>query len=624
MNLKNDRQCNIPSLSSEIRRVPPEWALLEQLLIKTMNEAAVEFTKKYTRPDGTLIWRNQWPGMDGSDDAYETFNNFPLFYALGGSKVIYEISRREWDDITWQWSEYGQIYREFDAYYDWMHHGESNVYLYYFGLADPAVLKDRQRVVRFAGFYTGEDTEAQNYDPAKKLIRSPINGSRGPRFIMTGEDWCTHREDLDMYPPPFEDIPGVPAGNTCPWSDDEIFKVIIEKMNKRMARGDVPLNLNITGLITHAFMYTGDERYRRWVLDYLEAWIDRIKRNGGIIPDNVGLSGEIGEYMDGKWWGGYYGWRWPHGALTVIEPLINAGCNAALLTGDTSYLDPARSQMDLLWELGREENGKWVVPHKYFDSGWTDYRPMDTKWPVCSWSFSMEDSDMERVLRCSNKENWCVVPDSIDKGNRGENHQWFNYIQGKNCNYPEQILRANYRAVCSRIEEVRSDNGVPELYDIHHWQDKNPVVCEALVQLTMGAPQNIYHDGLLNVPVRYYDGAGKRPGLPEQVGALVEKISNEFIVLNLCNTNAQQEKEVIIQAGAFGEHEFLSAEILDENGEILKSMPVDNKWLNIELASGSGVKLKLKTKRFANRPSYETPWVSRREFSPLIRGRLNN
>lgn len=622
MNLKNTRQCNIPTLRSEIRKVPPEWALLEQLLIKTMNEGAVEFTKKYTRPDGTLIWRNQWPGMDGSDDGYETFNNFPLFYALGGSREVYEISRKEWDDITWQWNEYGQIYREFDAYYDWMHHGECNVYLYYFGLADPAVLKDRQRVVRFAGFYTGEDPEAQNYDPAKKLVRSPINGSRGPRFIMTEEDWCTHREVLDMYPPPFEDIPGVPVGNTCPWSDDEIYKVIIEKMNKRMARGDVPLNLNITGLITHAFMYTGDERYKRWVLDYLEVWIDRIKKNGGIIPDNVGLSGEIGEYMDGKWWGGYYGWRWPHGALTVVEPLINAGCNAALLTGDTSYLDAARSQIDLLWELGRKENGKWAVPHKHFDTGWTDYRPMDTKWPVYCWSFSMEDSDMERMMRCHNKEDWCVVPDSIDKGNRGENHQWFNYIQGNNNNYPEQILRANYRAVCSRIEEIRSDSEDPEHYDIHHWQDKNPVVCEAMVQLTMGALQNIYHGGLLNVPVRYYDGTGKRPGLPEQVSALVEKVSGGLIVLTLCNISTLQEKEVIIQAGAFGENEFLSAEMLDENGAILKSIAVNNKWLNIELASGSAIKLRLKTKRFANRPSYETPWVSGKDFPPLIKGRL--
>ncbi len=45
-----------------------------------LDRAAVEFVERYTRPDGTLVWREQWPGMDGSDDPYEGFQNFSLFY----------------------------------------------------------------------------------------------------------------------------------------------------------------------------------------------------------------------------------------------------------------------------------------------------------------------------------------------------------------------------------------------------------------------------------------------------------------------------------------------------------------------------------------------------------------
>jgi hypothetical protein len=56
----------------------------------------------------------------------------------------------------------------------------------------------------------------------------------------------------------------------------------------------------------------------------------------------VGLNDVIGEYNQGKWWGGYYGWRWPHGFMTIIEPLTNAVMNAALLSGDTSKLNLAR------------------------------------------------------------------------------------------------------------------------------------------------------------------------------------------------------------------------------------------------------------------------------------------
>ena len=46
----------------------PEWALLQRQIFAVLNEAAIEFADRYTRPDGTLIWRDRWPGMDGSDD----------------------------------------------------------------------------------------------------------------------------------------------------------------------------------------------------------------------------------------------------------------------------------------------------------------------------------------------------------------------------------------------------------------------------------------------------------------------------------------------------------------------------------------------------------------------------
>ena len=61
------------------------------------------------------------------------------------------------------------------------------------------------------------------------------------------------------------------------------------------------------------------------MLTYLSAWAERTAANKGIIPDNVGLSGHIGESMEGKWWGGYYGWRWPHGAINLLEATVVAG-----------------------------------------------------------------------------------------------------------------------------------------------------------------------------------------------------------------------------------------------------------------------------------------------------------
>ena len=46
---------------------PPAWALAQRHLIAVMNEAAPVFQERYTRADGTFIWRQEWPGMDGSE-----------------------------------------------------------------------------------------------------------------------------------------------------------------------------------------------------------------------------------------------------------------------------------------------------------------------------------------------------------------------------------------------------------------------------------------------------------------------------------------------------------------------------------------------------------------------------
>ncbi len=618
---------------------PPEWAILERRLLDTMNRAAMEFVARYTRNDRTLIWRDRWPGMDGSDDPYEGFMNFPLLYALGGSEEVYRVSREIWEAITWQWTEYGQIHNEFDAYYDWMHHGEGYLFFYFFGLADPHVLKDRQRAIKFAGFYGGDNPDVPNYDKEKKLIRSPITGSKGPRFNQTAEDWETHREILDEYLPPFEDIPGVDGnGNVCPWSDDEVYKEILSRVNERQARGDVPLNLCATSLITHAYLYTSDDSYQSWVLDYLAAWKERTERNGGIVPDNIGLSGEIGEYNDGKWWGGYYGWRWPHGALTILEPTIIAGSNAVLMTGDYSHLELARSQIDLLWSLGKEEGDQYLVPNRHYDDGWRDYRIPHPMYAIYLWNITMDEADAARAER-----GWSSVHfDQIDSRHRsygqktngghmgynGNTAQWFRYIRCKDPGYPVDILRTNYELVQAQLEKIRSEEFAPEKtalsqasLTIHQWQELTPVMIEGLAQLTMGAPMHVYHGGLQHARVRYFDALTKRPGLPESVAALVETLAADSVTLQLVNTSLFDVRELIIQAGTFGEHEFLYAEKLTEDGEMIESMQVQGKWLLVQMDVGAAVRLRLGMKRYVNRPTYETPWSEAGSSPSVLQGR---
>ncbi len=612
-------QPSIPHISATRIEPIPEWAELERRLISIIDESSLEFADRYTNEDGTLIWRHEWPGMDGSDDPYEGFMNFTMHYIIGGSKELDKVHRKIWDAITWQWTQYGQILNEFDRGYDWMHHGEGLLGFYWFGLANPYVLKDRQRTRNFAALYNGEDKSVDNWDNELKMIRGPISGAAGADHNHTLEGWETHREVLINYLPPFEDLPGVdPYLNQCPWLDDEIYAQIIQKMNERIARGDVPVNLTSTGLMTHAYMYDHDAKHKSWVLDYLKAWEDRTAKNGGIIPDNIGLDGEIGTYNDGKWWGGYYGWRWPHGSMTILEPLLVAGSNAVLLTnGDLSRLNLLRSQLDMLWEMREVINGVIKTPNRHFDTGWRDFRVQNPNNPILLWNISLADEDAQRVERGWVQENEKVSIEGYKQGSARPSHTgaWYQYINGRKPGYPMDILQTNLEAVLFQIERFRKEEWNPYTMDhdrqlnafansIHDWQILQPAILEALTQLTLGGPMVSYHGGHLHVAVRYFDPELRRPGLPEDVAALVTSLTSHFVELTLVNTSKTFSRNVIIQSGAFGEHEFLSA-IADGCQEVV----VGGKHLEISLPALSSIQLKLRVRRFAYDPTYEQPFM---------------
>jgi len=632
----------IPKLTnlSASNRVP-EWAHSQQELITNLTAAVEEFVARYVRDDGTLIWRDSWPGMDGSDDPYEGFQYFPLFYALTGNQRIYELGRKIWDGITWQWTEYGQIHREFDGYYDWMHHGEANLYHYFFGLTKPNSLQDRTRAVRFAKMYNGEDSDAQNYDSALGIIRAPMSGSRGPRFETTHEDWITHRGVLDSYHAPFEDMTTSPFElGTCNWSNDEVYEEVVRLMNERMTKGDVPLNMNASGQMTHAFMYTADSSFTTWVVDYLNRWRQRAIDNGGIIPDNVGLTGIVGEYLEGKWWGGHYGWRWPHGLITIIEPIVNIVSNAVLMTGDDSYFALAREQIDTNFLMGKEIDGVWHTPNKHFDSGWTDFRPANPYHAIHLWFRSLSDDDQERVERCRGALDWQKVsvaekPFSVKHYNTNT-IPWYEFITGNLPDYPVQVLSANKRLLDQQLARLRSDHGNPRVWDtveqindfpdslsmqvdgyaIHAWQEFNPLYFESLVQLQWGAPMHISHGGFQFASVRYFNPETKSPGLPMGVSALVSHVDQTGMSLTLANVGSELT-HVILQAGAFGEHTFVSA--FQNQGQ---EISVDGPWCEIEVPGESSISLDLKISRHSRVPSYATPFESSEAWDPLIKPRI--
>ena len=92
--------------------------------------------------------------------------------------------------------------------------------------------------------------------------------------------------------------------------------------------------------------------------------------------------------------------------------------------------------------------------------------------------------------------------------------------------------------------------------DPHRWQQTNPVTTEALIQLTLGAPQLIYNGGLLMSRLRYFDFNRRRPGLPKDTAALVETLEANRTVVRLVNLSPFETRDMVVQGGAFGEHRF--------------------------------------------------------------------
>lgn len=553
----------------ETPMAPPGWAHAQRALLKESTEAAVEFAVKYTDARGHFRCVERWGGNDGPDDVMETFHNWPLAYALGADERLLRVYERIWEGHLDQFqkakapstemAKNGMYWREFVTAFDWEHNGEGLAPFYHYGLCRPREALYRQRAVRYAGFYNGDDPLAPNYDRRHKIIRSLHNGSRGPKLTpATVFDWGGEAEEgMDRH------------------SRYETASNI---------RGDHPLNLLATTLGMTAYMLTGERKYRDWVLEYTGAWRDRILENGGNIPTNIGLDGRIGGEWGGQWYGGVFGWNfWPQTSSRnyYMRGVRIAMGNAFLLTRDASYLEPLRRQIDNLYAVKRVENGRVLLPNKHGDQGWYGYtanQHFDVQRDLYLWS--MDRRYLERLA----------------------GDPWIAYLLGNNPGYPEEALRQGLSEVRRRVAGFRADDSTPDTRASDHAQRFNPVVTTPLVQLMNGANEPGGSGSLVHGRLRYFDPSRRRAGLPEDVAALVDSIEEATAGVTLVNLSQTRERTVVVQAGMYGEHRVTEVTV----GE--RRYQVDSPFFEVRLAHGAGARLRIAMRRYANQPVLEFPW----------------
>ena len=627
---------------------PPVWAILQRKLIDIINETPDLIMEKYVEPNGYMMWPNDpdFASIDALDDMYESFHNWPLFYSIGGHEKFLDYSHKQFDAITEQFSKldtgYGHtmVVDGYEQGYDWMHQGEGYLFFYLLNLADPKDPKNIERSKKFAGFLLNEGINSNgedNYDFEHNIIRCCYVGSMGAgkRFFdkkpWAWVDW------KQWYGLPYYDVEGIVTIDDI--KDEANALKMAEVMYERLKDSDTVTNLAATSMVMNAFLHTGDKKYADWIIDYINAWKGEMERNGGIMPDNRGPDGKFGSQMDGKWYGGYYGWTWPHGFATMGDPLTMACENETLLTGDPDNMDLIRSQLDIMGAKAVIINSVMHFPQKYAEpgatreyyvnnnafltvpdaktdnpaysqllekDGWFEFQPLSPVCPTHLWFATREKKDREflRKIRNSKKKDHMSFNTGYSKYQGGNDAIWINYLDGGMDKYPELAMAHGISQVYERLAFIHNDNELRESYSDAYLQFRNPVTVEGLVQLTMGGPMPLYNGGLLNVSVCYYDIDQKRMGLPGDVAALVSKIDSDGIDFTLLNLHPVKTRRMFVQAGAYGEHRFTKAVIEGTETEI----EIDNCRFMVKLEPAGRIDLRLYMDRYVNKPAYQWPF----------------
>ncbi|HCI86527.1 MAG TPA: hypothetical protein DHV68_06740 [Dehalococcoidia bacterium] len=565
---------------------PPRWALLERELLKAQTAACERIFEKYFDERGYLLCMPRWGGNDGSDDAIENLAGWPVLHALGAPDSILEKYKLGWEGHLLQYTEAktvevelardGMLYKEFPVSLDWFHHGESMSVFNLQGLSDPEDSAFLTRVRRYAGLYMDEDSQAKNYDPEHKIIRSLFNGSRGPLLRKaTALDWAGD---------PFE----VEGRFDAAHGERNFDEMLAHFEDYTDIVGDHPINLAATTLAANAYMATGDQKYKDWLLEYVDAWAERAKDNDGILPSNIGLDGTIGGECDGKWYGGCYGW-----GFTVVVPQTGelsdrnavyrgiAGFgNALLMTGDRSYTDVWSKMLAAVNGNSKSENGRTLYPHMHGDNGWYGYEELPySEGAIDTFYWSMDSADRE------------YLPDS----------EWLDFLDGNLADFPVIAMENEFGSIRQKIRGVNEDTSSPDTRLSDNTLQFNTANTTCLTQLMMGALTPRFGEPL-HARVRYFDPAERRAGIPEDVAALVVGMTDTTTTLSLANISPVNSIKVIIQAGAYAEHQLTYVEHAGQK------VAVNDSFFNVELRPSAVATIVLHQERYANQPTLTHPW----------------
>ena len=229
-------------------------------------------------------------------------------------------------------------------------------------------------------------------------------------------------------------------------------------------------------------------------------------------------------------------------------------------------------------------------------NGWYGWR--STPWDVGAvdvWYWSQKAADLPRA----------PVPQSLPTGSGAYvslgTSGWLAFLRGEKPTYPEEALQWDLDLIDKRLTAMRSDTTTPDRRLADNMLDYNPAAAESLVQLMWGALMPGRNGGLVNARLRYFDLDRQRPGVPEDVAALVSDLSDTRTTVTLVNLNPSQPRRVVVQGGAYAEHQIVSI------SRGATTTPINAPHFTVQLDPGGGETLVLTMRRYANTPTARHP-----------------
>jgi len=525
----------------------PQWAHVELVNFEKAETHLQEFLKRFTGPEGnTLGGENASHGA--IDDRMEGLFRWDRFLVLGGSDDL----RKKFINV-WKWC--------------WRYGIERRVF--------------------YKGFYRGS-YDAEHGCELLPMLWACIELAPDDEELIR-----TNRRLADMLCSPvyfhpelhflrYSAMNAMLTGETAP-------RVM------RRSRGDNALNTMYTTAGWLAYLTTGKEKYRKWVLNYCQAWNKAAAMNGGVLPfgvDTATGSVKLGPDGNGQWWkaNAGFGYGGQYGMITSSGGFQKLFVAAAYLDrGKPEYASGLVSTLKVLAK-NAGKTGRFPGGYSPAKGGW-HYKVSTGHVPLL----------IQRAYAVTWGEDLKGLKSTYSAGGRGGSlAKWFDFVyNGKHdMAWVEGVLGGGIKGKRLRKGIVKTATGrQPRGGDSQ--KDCSPLPARYNFDLIDGGLWGAGYNGRIGGPttsdVGYFDESGRRC-LPGGVAAFVGGADKGSTTVYLCNSRAQPVR-MTITGGYYGQNRIDGLKC----GAVGK--PVADRKVRVELAAKSEAILKLKVSRCVYVPS---------------------